>query len=86
MNHQSIEPSLIASKVFNPISLFWKDEDEDEDGEPIGPLYYVDANGDTRNFEDSDGDSAEGRMTAKWFSLLEVEKISQKLGLELDAF
>jgi hypothetical protein len=86
MNHKSAEPNLIQSKDFNPISLFWKDENEEEDGDPIGPLYYVDANGDTRNFEDSAGEDTIGHQTAKWLSLTEAEAIAETLGLEIKTF
>jgi len=86
MEVKSIEPNIIENQNFNPISLLWKDEDEDEEGESFGPLYYVDANGGTLNFEDSSGTDQPENRSAQWLSLTEAERIAEKLGFELETF
>ncbi|MDP4199575.1 MAG: hypothetical protein Q8922_15570 [Bacteroidota bacterium] len=82
----AIELKAVQAQEFKPVSLFWKDEDEDADGEPIGPLYCVNERGVPRKFEEVFNGGTDGLPLAKWLLLSGAEEIAERLGLDLETF
>ena len=63
------------------VKVFFKHE-----GNSVGPVYLIEADGNESNFRDSDQEMWDGIFFPEWFTLANAKKIAKQLGLPLEQY